>query len=133
MAVGVLLRGPHWLAFGPFEAWDPSRPVPPAPRPLSEMFWIVWLRGAEPVGWWLRELPGMLLLSGYFVLVPLVLRRWRVTRGAFASYLKTMGAWRFRVALAWVLAVMIVPLKMYGQWLLHVGAWIHLPEISFNF
>ena len=133
MVVGALLRGPHWLAFGPFEAWDSARPVPPAPRPLSEMFWIVWLRGAEPSSWWLRELPGILLLGGYFVLLPLALRRWRVTRGAFASYRKTMGVWRFRAALAWVLAVMIVPIKMYGQWLLEVGAWIHLPEISFRF
>ncbi len=133
MTVAALLRGPQWLAFGPFEAWDPARPLPPTPRPLSEMVWVVWLRGAEPAPWWQRELPGMLLLAAYFVLLPLALRHWRVTRGAFNSYRKTMGPWRFRVALAWVLAVMIVPLKMYGQWLLDVGPWIHLPEISFNF
>ncbi len=133
MAVGALLRGPHWNAFGPFETWDPQRPVPPAPRPLSEVFWIVWMRGVQPVSWWLRELPGMLLLGGYFVLLPLALRRWSLTRGAFESYRKAMGAWRFRAASAWVLTVMIVPLKMYGQWLWDIGYWIHLPELSFNF
>ena len=133
MVVAALLRGPGWLAFGPFETWDRFGPASVAPRPLSEMVWVVWLRGAEPATWWQRELPGFLLLAAYFVLLPLVLRRWRVTRGAFASYLKTMGVWRFRVALVWVLAVMIVPLKMYGQWLLDVGPWIHLPEISLNF
>ncbi len=133
MAVGAVLRGPHWNAFGPFETWDPSRPAALAPRPLSEVFWIVWLRGFQPASWWLRELPGMLLLGGYFVLLPLALRRWKLTRGAFESYLKAMGAWRFRAALTWVLAVMIVPLKMYGQWLWDIGYWIHLPELSVNF
>ncbi len=133
MAVGALLRGPNWNAFGPFEAWDPTRPAPPVPRPLSEIFWLVWLRGSQPASWWLRELPGMLLLGGYFLLLPQALRRLALTRGAFETYLKAMGPWRFRAALAWVLAVMIVPLKMYGQWLLDIGYWIHLPELSFNF
>ena len=132
MAVGALLRGPHWNVFGPFELWDPSRPAPPAPRPLSEIVWIVWLRGFQPASWWLRELPGMLLLTGYFVLLPLALRRWRLTRRAYESYQAAMGTWRFRAAMAWVLAVMLVPLKMYGQWLWDIGYWIHLPELAFN-
>ncbi len=133
MTVGALLRGPGWNAFGPFEIWDSSRPALPAPQPLSEIFWIGWLGGFEPDGWWLRELPGILLLGIYFVLLPLALRHWKLTSGAFASYRKAMGAWRFRAAMAWVLAVMVIPLKMYGQWLWGIGYWIHLPEISFNF
>ncbi len=133
MVVGALLRGPHWNAFGPFEVWDPTRPPPPVPRPLSEVVWLDWMGGFQPASWWLRELPGMLLLGGYFLLLPLALRRLALTRGAFETYWKAMGPWRFRAALAWVLAVMIVPLKMYGQWLLDIGYWIHLPELSFNF
>ncbi len=133
MAVGALLRGPRWNAFGPFEAWDPSRPAPPPPRPLSELFWVDWLRGFEPASWWLRELPGMLMLVGLFVFLPLVLRRWRVTGGAYASYRKALGPWRFRTALAWVLALTVVPLKMYGQWLWNIGYWICLPELSIGF
>ncbi len=67
------------------------------------------------------------------MLLPLALKRWSVTRGAYASYRSAMGPCQFRAALAWVLAVMIVPLKMYGQWLLNVGYWLHLPELAFNF
>ncbi len=133
MAVGALLRGPHWNAFGPFETWDPSRPAALAPRPLSEVFWIGWLRSFEPADWWWRELPGMLLLSGYFVLLPMALRRLQMTGRAYANYRKAMGTWRFRAALAWVLALMVVPLKMYGQWLWGIGYWIYLPELPFNF
>ena len=65
--------------------------------------------------------------------MPLALRRLRPTRGAYASYRQEMGTWRFRIALVWVLAAMVVPLKMYGQWLWNVGNWIHLPEVSFYF
>ena len=133
MTVGALLRGPHWNAFGLFEAWDASRPAPPAPQPLSDVFWLGWLRASEPESWWWRELPGAILLAGYFVLLPIVLGRWRLTGKAYASYRSAMGPWPFRAALAWVLTVMIVPLKMYGQWLWNIGYWLHLPELAFNF
>ncbi len=133
MVVGALLRGPHWNAFTPFQAWDPSRPAALAPRPLSEIFWIGWLRGFEPASWWLRELPGIFLLGVYFVLLPLVLRRWRVTGKAYDSYRGEMGKPRFRAALACLLALMVIPLKMYSRWLLDIGYWIYLPELSFNF
>ncbi len=133
MTVAALLRGPRWIAFGPFQGGQATHSPLPAPQPLSEIFWLGWLRGFEPSSWWLRELPGMLLVAAYFGLLPLALRRFKVTRTAFASYRKTMGIWPFRAAVAWVLAVMTVPLKMYGQWLWNVGYWIHLPELSFNF
>ncbi len=133
MVAGALLRGPHWIAFGPFEVWQTSLPAPPAPRNLSEVFWLGWLRGTEPVSWWFRELPGVLLVAALFVLLPIVLRRWRITGGAFASYRKTLGTWRFRLTLAWILALMVVPLKMYGWWLWGIGYWIHVPELSFRF
>ncbi len=133
MTVGALLRGAHWRAFGPFEAWDPAVSAASPARPLSEVFWLDWLRSFEPASWWLRELPGVLLIAAYFGLLPVALQRLKTTRGAFATYRKTMGTWRFRAALAWVLALTVVPLKMYGWWLLGIGYWIHLPELSIRF
>ena len=133
MAVGALLRGPGWNAFGPFEPWDPARPAMAPPRAFSEIFWIQWLHMLEPVRWWIRELPGALLLGGYFVLLPMGLLRWRATRDAVAGTLESMGPLRFHAATAWVLALAIVPLKMIGRWLLDIGYWISLPELSFNF
>ncbi len=133
MVVATLLRGPGWNAFGPFEPWTSTLPAPVPPRSLSEVFWLGWLRSYEPASWWLRELPGMLLLGAYCVLLPTFLKRWRRTRGAYASYRKTMGVWRFRAALAWALAMTVVPLKMYGRWLWDIGHWIDVPELALRF
>lgn len=132
MATGALLRGPGWIARGPFEAWEAASPPPAEPRALSELFWIHWLRTFEPSSWWLRELPGILLLAAYFVLLPAGLSRWRATRGVLAGYRELLGPWRFRIAGAWVLAILLLPLKMYGRWLLDVGPWIRLPELAFE-
>ena len=132
MVVGALLRGPGWRAFGPFEPWE-TGPAEPPPRALSEIFWSRWLGTVEPASWWLRELPGALLLGGYFVLLPLALTRWKATRGVFAGTLEALGPWRFYTAALWVLSLLLLPLKMYGRWLLDVGSWIHVPELSFFF
>ncbi len=133
LAAAAFLRGPHWIAFGPFEAWDATRPPPAPPLAFSEVFWSGWLGGILPERWWLRELPGMLLLAGYFLLLPLALQRVGVTRRALESYSESLGAWRFRAALIAVLALLLVPLKMYGRWLLDIGHWIHIPELPFAF
>ena len=130
MVVGALLRGPGWQAFGPFEPWE-TRLAAPAPRALSEIFWGQWLHTLEPASWWFRELPGILLLGAYFVLLPLGLLRWKATRGIFAAPLESLGPWRFYAAAAWILTLLLLPLKMCSRWLLDVGSWIHLPELSF--
>lgn len=134
LIVGVFLRGPHWQAFGPFEPWDPARPPPAAPLPLSEVVWCRWLgRTAPPAHWLVRELPGLLVLGLYFGVLPWRLPRWKATRGAFDRHRKALGRWRCRLTLALVLALGTVPLKMYSRWLLDAVYWLHLPEISFNF
>lgn len=132
LAVGALLRGPGWHAFGPFEPWDATRPPPGEPAALSEIFWIGWLGTLEPARWWLRELPGMLLLAGYFVLLPLGLLRWRATRAVFTGLRESLGRWRFHAAAAWVQALLLLPLKMLGRWWLEIGYWITLPELGLN-
>ena len=131
LAVAAFLRGPHWIAFGPFETWDAARPPAAPPLTFSEIFWSRWLGGVQPERWWLRELPGMACLAGYLVLLPLALLRLPATRGAFDSYRRSLSPWRFRAALIAVLVLMLVPLKMAGRWLLDLGPWIYIPELPF--
>lgn len=132
--VATFLRGPHWNAFGPFEVRDAAHPRPIPAFPLSEVFWCRWLgRSAPPSSWPLRELPGGLLLAGYFLFLPWVLARWSATRRPLGRYRQAVGPWRYRLALALGLALAIVPLKMYGRWLFDIGLWLTLPELSLNF
>ena len=133
MAVGALLRGPDWRFFGPFEPWTTPRLEIPEATTLARVFWIHGLKTVEPTRWWIRELPGLLLIIGYFGLLPVLLARWRLTRDLFASYRDSLGTWRFTCATAWVLTVLLVPLKMYGRWLWGIGYWIHFPEWSLSF
>lgn len=133
IVAGAVLRGPHWTAFGPFESWDASRPAAPEPPALSASFWIHGLGMLEPARWWIRELPGMLLLGVYFILLPRFLARWSMTRSVLETYRAALGGRVYRVAAVWILAVLLVPLKMYGRWLLGIGYWIHLPELSLRF
>ncbi len=131
--VGTFLRGPGWRAYGPFEAWDAGRPPAPAPLPLSELVWVRWLGAAVPESAAARELPGLLLVVFFFVVLPWILPRLKATRGFFGRYKKALGGWRYRLALALLLALTLLPLKMLGHWLFGVGAWVHLPELPLIF
>ena len=133
MAVGAFLRGPEWRFFGPFEPWSTSGPAIPEAVTLAQAVWTRGFHLLEPERWWLRELPGLLLLAAYFVLLPILLTRFKLTRSLLAGYRDSLGGWRFYCAAAWVLAVAAVPLKMYGRWLWGIGYWVHLPELSFSF
>ena len=132
--VAAFLRGPHWNVFGPFEAWDAARPAPPPAPPLSEVFWCGWLgREMPPAHWPARELPGILILALYFLVLPRGLHRWGATRGIFGRYHRAVGPRRYYLALILALALATVPLKMYGRWILGVGYWLYLPELPLNF
>lgn len=133
LAVGALLRGPHWMAFGPFEAWDATKPAPPPPLTLSARFWIQWLGILEPTQWLIRELPGLLLIAGYGFLLPRQMFRWQRTRELLTGYRDALGPWRFYAAVSWFLTVLIVPLKMVSRWWLGIDYWIHIPELGLRF
>jgi hypothetical protein len=132
--VATFLRGPQGEVFGPFEVRDAARPQAAPAVPLSEAFWCRWLgRAAPPSPWLLRELPGALLLLGYFGLLPWMLARWSATRRAVERFRQAAGPWRYRLTVALTLILAVVPLKMYGRWLLDVGPWLDLPELSVSF
>ncbi len=132
--IAVFLRDPQGNIYGPFELRDPARPQPIPANPLSEVFWCRGLgMAAPPSAWWLRELPGVALLAGYFVFLPWWLCRWSATRKALERYRQAVGPWRFVVALILALSLVLVPIKMYGSWLLGIGQWLSFPELSFGF
>jgi len=133
MVVGALLRSPHGGAFGPFEPWDITRPAGLEPQPLSQLVWIHWLGIFEPAGWWLRELPGFLLLFTTFFLLPRGLARWRFTQQIVQRAREAMGFWRFHATSFCFLVLLIIPLKALGRWLAGLGHWLHLPELGIVF
>jgi hypothetical protein len=134
MVIAVFLRGPHWQPVDPFAAVASAGPAASVPVPFSELFWCRWLgRNAPPLEPLVRELPGLFLLAGYLVAVPILLPRWKATRGVFGRYRKGLGGLRYYFAVVLGLIFLLVPLKMYGRWLFDLGRWIHFPEFGFGF
>lgn len=111
-----------------FDERGPAEPLALA-RPFSELVWA----GGPPRRVWLRELPSAAALALYFLVLPRLLPRWRPTRALFGRYVKRMGPRRFYLAMAFMQVWMLVPLKMYARWLLGIGYFVYLPELSFNF
>src|SRR5262245_35135043 len=71
IVLGTFLRGPNWNFFGPFERWDPHKNVPLNNINLSELFWLNLLGvPMEGRGWFIRELPGILLILAYLLFLP---------------------------------------------------------------
>ncbi len=124
---GGLLRGPDVLA----DAAVLAQTVPP--ETLAETLWVRSLHMLEPAHWWLRELPGFFVLFCYLHLLPRQLTRWSATQGVFLRYREAMGTWRFYVAVLWILALGLVPLKMISRWLFDISYWIYLPELGLRF
>src|SRR5689334_12632265 len=74
IVLGTFLRGPNWNFFGPFEYWDPHKVLPLNNVNLSDYFWlpfnVTFSEGQGIGGILLRELPGIVLVLAYFVLLP---------------------------------------------------------------
>src|SRR2546423_4370059 len=82
IVLGTFLRGPNWNFFGPYEYWDPHKVLPLNNVNLSDAFWLYGLGtnrerpdwGPFP-GWLFREMPGILLVLAYLLLLPPILAR----------------------------------------------------------
>jgi len=75
IVIGTFLRGPNWNFFGPYEFWDITKVDPLTNVDLSEYFWIKALGIGLPHSWLLRELPGILIIAAYFLVLPVILAR----------------------------------------------------------
>ena len=140
IVLGTILRGPNWNFYGPFEFWDPHKVEALNNVNLSEFFWIKGLNmglpkappgsgGLSSVGYIvLRELPGILLVLGYFVLLPPVMA---VT--VFRKFYQRMGLIRFMVMANILLFMAALPIKMVLRWTLDLKYLIAIPEYFLNF
>jgi len=138
--LGTFLRGPNWNFFGPFENWDPHKVEVLNNRDLSQIFWIDLLgmplpRAASGSSWLLevytifkREIVGIALLAGYFIILPPVLAT-TVFRKAFVK----MGFLRYMLMSNLLLFMLTLPLKMVLRWTLNLKYIVHIDEWFLNF
>ncbi len=131
---GTFLRGPNWNFFGPYEYWDIHRPVALLNREPRDLFWIEFLgRPIPDRDWWImpsyliRELPGIVILAGYFLIGPLVLRAL-----FFRKMYGQMGFVRFSVMSTLLLVMLLMPIKMVLRWTLNLHYIVGITEWFFN-
>jgi Cytochrome b(C-terminal)/b6/petD len=128
IVIGTFLRGPNWNFFGPFEFWDPNKVEALVNVDLSEYLWIKLLGVGLPANWFLRELPGIILIGFYFFGLPVLLRKTKW----FRPYFEKMGPARYYVGMTLFLFMMLLPIKMYCRWLFNLKYFIHVQEYFFN-
>lgn len=140
--IGTFLRGPNWNFFGIYEPWDIHKVTAQNNINLSQYFWIDLLgrglpqpsAGAGTVGRLgailLREMPGLLLLAAYFLLVPWGLTKWS---RYFAGLRQQMGRTRYLAMMAMLLVMLLLPIKMLARWTGDLQYFVAIPEYFLNF
>jgi hypothetical protein len=155
IVLGTLLRGPNWNFFGPYEHWDAHKVEALNNINLSEYFWQMWLGMSLPavpqlsfitqtfptwISSWLqpvlqfisilftRELPGTLLVLGYFIALPPIMA---VT--FLRPFYLRMGFVRYMVLANLMLFMAALPIKMVLRWSFNLKYLIAVPEYFFNF
>jgi hypothetical protein len=128
IVLGTFLRGPNWNFFGPFEYWDPHKVDPLNNINVSDIFWLK-LMGQSVKGMpiWLRELPGIVLLLIYFLVLPPLL-----ARTVLRSFFIKMGFVRFMTLVVLLQFMASLPIKMVLRWTLNLKYIVYIPEIFFN-
>jgi len=131
---GTFLRGPNWNFFGPYEYWDLHRPMALLNTEFHDLFWIgLFGRALPDKGWWfvpaylIRELPGILLVGGYFLLGPMILRAL-----FFKKLYQQMGFARYSVMAMLMLVMLLMPIKMVLRWTLNLHYIVGITEWFLN-
>ncbi|HVR76286.1 MAG TPA: hypothetical protein VMT52_18300 [Planctomycetota bacterium] len=125
--LGTFLRGPNWNFFGPYQFWDPHKVESLNNVNLSEYVYNVLLERALPGNILLRELPGILVILGYFAVLPPLLANF-VFRGMYAH----MGFIRFNVMANLLLWMAALPIKMMLRWVFNLKYIVAIPEFFYN-
>lgn len=143
IVLGTFLRGPNWNFFGPYEYWDAHRPVALVNINVSDLFWVTlpskfsflpWqpglpdqaVAGVVPA-YLVRESPGIVLMGGYFFLLPVVF-----AKSIFKKIYEQLGMVRyvvFWILLSWMF---LVPIKMALRWLFNLKYFVAITEWFFN-
>jgi hypothetical protein len=136
IVLGTFLRGPNWNFFGPFEYWDPHKVLPLNNVNLSQLFWLnlchiplddFKVRFGNVIGPIVRELPGIILVLLYLVVLPPLLAR-TMMRGFFIK----MGFVRFFLLVTLMQFMAALPIKMVLRWAINLKYIVAIPEIFFN-
>jgi hypothetical protein len=138
--LGTFLRGPNWNFFGPFEYWDAHKVLVQNNIDLSQIFWVDWLKSGLPKApsgsdkltelFYIlkRESPGILLVLGYFIVLPPLM-----ATTIFRKFFVKMGFIRYMLMANLLLLMATLPLKMILRWTLNLKYIISIPEYFLNF
>jgi hypothetical protein len=132
IVIGTFLRGPNWNFFGPYEYWDPGKVEPLINVDVADFFWIRMLGVGHPSNWLLRELPGLLFVGFYFFVIPVILPKWKLTKGYFGRFYEKMGPARYYTGMSLLLIMVLMPIKMYLRWAFNLKYFVHIQEFFFN-
>jgi hypothetical protein len=125
--LGTFLRGPNWNFFGPYEYWDVHKLIPLNNVNLSEIFWVQLLGTRRPTNILIREAPGMMIVLGYFMILPPLMER------LFFRKMREQGGWiRYSVLAILLLFMASLPIKMVLRWTLNLKYLVAIPEYFFN-
>jgi hypothetical protein len=127
IVLGTFLRGPNWNFFGPFEYWDVHKVLELTNVNLSQMFWKALGDDAATIHWFKRELPGMIVIFAYFVLLPPLLAK-TIMRKFFIR----MGFLRFFTLVTFLQFMAALPIKMLLRWTLNLKYIVFISEYFFN-
>jgi hypothetical protein len=136
--LGTFLRGPNWNFFGPYEYWDLHKLEALVNVNLSEYFWVKLLHTkmpSGPAGKFVRELPGIVLVLLYLLVLPGILATRERIFGlpiGLKKYFVKMGPWRYAIFVMLLLSMFSLPIKMVLRWLFNLKYIVALPEIFFN-
>ena len=75
----------------------------------------------------MRELPGILIILGYFLLTPYLMYRF-----FFKKYAKEAGMLRFMTLAILMLFMASLPIKMVLRWTINLKYIVAIPELFFN-
>ena len=95
---------------------------------LSDIFWLkysAWSIEGQP--WFIRELPGILLVLGYLLLLPPLLAK-TIMRPFFIK----MGFIRFFFLVTLIQFMAALPIKMVLRWTMNLKYIVFIPEAFFN-
>jgi hypothetical protein len=128
IVLGTFLRGPNWNFFGPFEYWDTHKVLPLNNINLSQIFWFkMGADAGQMTNWFVRELPGLILVFAYLALLPPLLAK-TIMRPFFIR----MGFLRFFILVTFLQFMAALPIKMVLRWTLNLKYIVFIPEYFFN-
>src|SRR5258706_489672 len=125
--LGTFLRGPNWNIFGPYEYWDIHKLEALVNVNLSELIWVKLVKTGLPQNMLVRELPGILLVVVYLLVLPGLLAKTLLSR-----FFVKMGVWRYSVFVMLLLGMVALPIKMILRWTINLKYIVAMPEIFFN-